>query len=741
MLFLFTANWRRLAMGSQTAARKHIKSLVALLLGVAGLTGCLAPQSLSVRLAPASTLQFSTPGKLSHADAKPDQASREQLSQAYGKLPLYFEANRGQTDAQVRFLSRSHRQTLFLTSTEAVLVFTESSQTATGQPEKPGQAAGTTLRMAFADSNPQPQVAGLEELPGKANYIIGNDPTKWRTNVPTYSKVHYQDLYPGIDLIYYGTQRQLEYDLVVAPGADPNQLNLAFQGAEDITVDHDGNLNLRVAGGEVRLHAPNVYQESQGEKQLIAARYILHANRNDERLTNNVTLSAQVGLQMAAYDATQPLVIDPVLSYSTYLGGSDFDAAGGIAVDSAGNAFVTGDTSSANFPTTSGAFQTTYGGNSDAFVTKLNPTGSALIYSTYLGGSGDDIGFGIAVDSAGNAFVAGITDSANFPTTPGAFQTTYGGGSINGDGFVAKLNPTGSALIYSTYLGGSGDDLGFGIAVDSAGNAYVTGLTDSANFPTTPGAFQTTYGGGNADAFVTKLNPTGSALIYSTYLGGSGEEGGKGIAVDSAGNAYVTGLTDSANFPTTPGAFQTTYGGGNSDAFVTKLNPTGSALIYSTYLGGSGGEEPSGIAVDSAGNAFVAGITDDTTFPTTSGVFQTANGGNGDAFIARISPVDIVASDSATAAEGQTVAVSTAPTTAGQAGVSVTLTNVPDGGGPATVTVRTYSANPTAVNIFDAGGGFVDVHVTGADPTDLATARFYYPSTVTGATEASLQLL
>src|SRR5205807_1572641 len=317
------------------------------------------------------------------------------------------------------------------------------------------------------------------------------------------------------DLIYYGTQRQLEYDLVVAPGADPNQINLAFQGAEDITVDHDGNLILRVAGGEVRLHAPNVYQESQGEKQLIAARYILHANRNDERLTNNVTLSAQVGLQMAAYDAAQPLVIDPVLSYSTYLGGSDFDAAGGIAVDSAGNAYVTGDTSSANFPTTPGAFQTTYGGgNADAFVTKLNPTGSALIYSTYLGGSGEEGGKGIAVDSAGNAYVTGDTSSANFPTTPGAFQATSGGGNF--DAFVTKLNPTGSALIYSTYLGGSGEEEGQGIAVDSAGNAYMAGVTGATNFPTTPGAFQTANGGNDVASIATIPPATIAARVTPT---------------------------------------------------------------------------------------------------------------------------------------------------------------------------------------------------------------------------------
>ncbi len=575
------------------ASRTHIKCFVALLLGVAGVTGCLAPKSLSVLLGPASHIQFSTPSRLLHSDTTPDQAPREQLSQTYGKLPLSFEANRGQTDAQVRFLSRSHRQTLFLTSTEAVLVFTKPSPTATDQPETRGQAAGTMLRMAFAGSNPQVRVTGLEELPGKANYIIGNDPTKWRTNVPTYGKVHYQDLYPGIDLIYYSTQRQLEYDLVVGPGADPHKIVLAFQGADHLAIDTHGDLVVHTPDGAILQRRPVAYQEIDGVRLDITCIYVLKE-------------TGQVSLQVAAYDATSPLVIDPALSYSTYLGGSDNDFAGSIAVDSAGNAYVTGFTTSTNFPTTPGAFQPTFGGSSDVFVTKLNPTGSALVYSTYLGGTGDDDSGGIAVDSAGNAYVAGVTSSANFPTTPGAFQLTLGG---------------------------------------------------------------------STDAFVTKLNPTGSALAYSTYLGGTGDETCDAIAVDSAGNAYVTGQTGSTDFPTTSGAFQPTLSGSN------------------------------------------------------------------DAFIARISPADIVATDSATAQEGQIVTASTAPTMAGEAGVSVTLTNTPDGGGPATVTVRTYSANPTAVNIFDAGGGFVDVHIKGADPTDLATARFYYPSTVPEATEAGLQLL
>ena len=333
------------------------------------------------------------------------------------------------------------------------------------------------------------------------------------------------------------------------------------------------------------------------------------------------------------------------LVYSTYLGGSADDRGDGIAIDTAGNAYMTGSTSSTNFPTTPGAFKTTFGGGvdeffpHDAFVTKLNPTGSGLVYSTYLGGSGDDSGLGIAVDPAGNAYVTGDTDSADFPTTLAAFQPALDGPC---DAFVTKLNLTGSGLVYSTYLGGSGCEGGGGIAVDAAGQPYVTGQTDSTNFPTTPGAFQTANAG-SADAFVTKLNPTGSGLVYSTYLGGSGFEGGQGIALDTSPmpNAYVIGTTGSTNFPTTPNAFQPTFAGGppDGDAFVTKLNPTGSGLIYSSYLGGSGQDRGNDIALDALPNpnAYVTGSTRSTDFPTTPGAFQTTNGGGlKDAFVAKI---------------------------------------------------------------------------------------------------------
>jgi len=508
--------------------------------------------------------------------------------------------------------------------------------------------------MRLVGANASAAVTGAEELPGKSNYFIGNDPKKWRTNVPNYAKVKYQDVYPGVDLVYYGNQGgQLEYDFVVAPGADPETIRFALSGglqessrqsavgsrAQNQTlrqskiqnlkskIDPSGDLVIETDGGEVRLHKPVVYQPAisngqrttdYGQRAPVEGHYVMQANN-------------QVGFKVASYDHTRPLLIDPVLSYSTYLGGSFTDLGYHITVDSSGNAYVTGDTLSQNFPTanpfqaTNKATPTT--SNPTAFVAKLNSTGSALVYSTYLGGSNEDVGTGIAVDSSGNAYVTGYTTSTNFPTV-NPLQVSNGGGY---EAFVSKLNAAGSALVYSTYLGGSGSDAGGGIAVDSSSNAYVTGYTNSTNFPTA-NPFQASNGGGY-DAFVSKLNAAGSALVYSTYLGGSGSDAGTGIAVDSSSNAYVTGYTNSTNFPTV-NPLQVSNGGGY-DAFVSKLNAAGSALTYSTYLGGSNEDVGTGIAVDSSSNAYVTGYTSSTDFPTVSPLQASYGGGNLDAFVAK----------------------------------------------------------------------------------------------------------
>jgi len=628
-------------------------------------------------------------------------ATDARVSESYGKLPLQFEANRGQTHKDVHFLSRGPGYSLYLTAGEAVLVLSKPA----------ADAKRVALRMSLVDAAPAPRVSGLEEQPGKANYFIGKDRSKWRTNVPTYAKVRYQNVYPGIDLVYYGNQRQLEYDFVVAPGADPKKIVLGFPGADKLDIDAQGELVLHTAGGDIRQHKPVIYQEIDGVRREIAGRYIRKgANR--------------VGFQLAAYDTTRPLIIDPVvLSYSTFLGGSDFDGAGGIVVDAYGNAYVTGGTASFDFPTTAGAFQSAFPGGfaTYVFVTKLNSAGTALVYSTYVGGgNGYTVGRGIAVDAAGNAYITGETQSSGFPTTPGAFQPANAG--VTGNAFVTKLDPAGSALVYSTYLGGSAYDRGSRIAVDADGNAYITGSASSDNFPTTVGAFQPSYGG-LGDAFVTKLNPTGSALVYSSYLGGSGsatgsvsgEDDGNGIAVDAGGNAYVTGTTFSADFPTTAGAFQTTFGGGGP--FVTKIDPTGSVLVYSTFLGnGAGG---SAIAVDADGNAYVTGGAG-ASFVTTAGAFQTTfASGRSDAFVTKLDPT------------GSALVYSTY---LGGDGDEDGHAVVVDAGGNAYVTGKTTSSNfPTTLGAFQttyAGGADVfssgDAFVTQLDRTGSALAYSTY---------------
>ena len=564
-------------------------------------------------------------------------AADAHISESYGKLPLSFEANQGQSHQDVRFLSRGPGYSLYLTGSEAVLVLSrpnpegkQDGRSTPGRRAVPAQTMPVTVRMGLVGAAPAPPVSGIEELPGKANYFIGSDPARWRTNVPTYARVHYREVYPGIDLLYYGNQRQLEYDFVVAPGADPMKIVLSFKGADKLEIDAQGELVLHVTGGVIRQHKPVIYQEIDGIRQEIAGSFVRRgANR--------------VGFKVAAYDRSRPLVIDPlVLSYSTYLGGANYDSGKGIAVDTNGNAYVTGFTQSTDFPTTAGAFQPAFGG---IFVTKLNSAGSTLVYSAFLGGNtASSTGKGIAVDAAGNAYVTGDTQATDFPTTPGAFQTGQGGSSFSSDAFVAKLDSTGSALVYSTYLGGSGNDVSNGIVVDTAGNAYVTGSTVSLNFPTTPGAFQLARGCCGSDAFVAKLNSTGSNLIYSTYLGGNDTEWGSGIAVDADGNAYVAGATLSTDFPTTLGVFQPLCGGGGAcggasdawDAFITKLDPTGSMPVYSTFLGGSASDLAEGIAVNVDGNAYVTGHTNSSNFPTTLGAFQPTLGGGFDAFVTRL---------------------------------------------------------------------------------------------------------
>src|SRR5918999_1026490 len=505
----------------------------------------------------------------------------------YGRVPLAFEANRGQTDERVSFLARGQGYTLFLTRGEAVL----------------RSRHGNVLRMRFANSSRTAAIKGIAKLSGTANYLTGGARL---TGIPTYRSVRYEGLYRGVDAVFHDAgQGDAEYDLIVAPGADVATVALELAGAKRLQ-PKGGDLLLHGGGETLTLRAPIAYQHVGGRRVPVESRYVLRGPR-------------RVWFAVGPHDPARPLVIDPVLSYSTYLGGSGYDSATAIAVDSSGSAYVTGQTASVDFPVTPGAVGLD---RADGFVTKLNASGTALVYSTYIGG----IGQGIDVDASGHAYVTGYA-SLQLRTTPGSFQPALRGGF---DAFVSKLNPQGSALVYSTYLGGGFDDFANGIDVDAAGNAYVTGWTKCAtptcDFPT-QNAFQPAYGGGNNDAFVTKLNPTGSALVYSTYLGGgrvlnNTDDWGQEIAVDSSGSAHVVGHTYSPDFPTTSGAFDQDWNG--LDLFVTKLAPAGNTLSYSTFLGGTNHDEGWGIAVDGSHNAYVTGFTISSDFPTTAGAYKTS---------------------------------------------------------------------------------------------------------------------
>ncbi|MBZ5513496.1 MAG: choice-of-anchor D domain-containing protein [Acidobacteriia bacterium] len=608
--------------------------------------------------------------------------AQARVAASYYQTPLSFERNQGQTDSRVKFLSRGHGYGLFLTGEEAVLSLRKPSASSDPRVEirnsklenrnsarqtrgpSPESRVPSVLRLRLAGANPAAKVVGLDELPGTSNYFLGNDPRKWRTNVPNYGKVKYEGVYPGIDLVYYGNQRQLEYDFVVAPGADPRAIRLAIEAwdrkskletrksklgppdpspesrvasPERVRIDPNGDLVIAADGGEVRFRKPVIYQEQSTVDSRESRTTINEANpkskiQNRKSVEGAYKLLAgnQVRFEIAAYDRSRPLVIDPVLSYATFLGGAGSDYATAIAVDSDENVYVAGHTASTDFPKVSALYDT-LNGPGDVFVTKMKADGTPPIYSTYLGGSYDDYGSGIAVDSTGNAYVTGYTYSTNFPTTPGAFQETAGGSADVSDAFVTKLNPLGSALVYSSYLGGTSSDEAYGIALDSVRSAYIVGSTQSTNFPTT-----NPMQGSNAgleDAFVTKVRFDGGAKVYSTYLGGSGFDYGYGIAVDSGGNVYVTGSTDSpTDFPTT-NPFQDANGG-TTNAFITKLDG-GGGRVYSTYLGGSDADYGTAIAVDSTYNAYVVGNVTSLSFPLVN-LFQPGPGGGQDIFVSKI---------------------------------------------------------------------------------------------------------
>ena len=595
--------------------------------------------------------------------AENSPASKPALACAYGKLPMSFEANRGQTAKQVNFIARGSGYGLFLAGREAVLTLRNPVAlpgaakaprlNANGAaPNLPGAAGSQNsearnavaspsyktevVRMQLAGANADSVPVGEERLPGSSNYFRGNDPAKWFTDVPNFAKVRYAGIYPGVDLVYYGNQQQLEYDFVVAPGASARPIRLHFSGAKALKLTAQGDLAIAAEDGSIAFRKPEIYQMQGGRRQPVAGEFRLLAHNS-------------VGFQLGRYDHSRPLVIDPILAYSTYFGGTNADFVVAVTADASGDAYVTGLTISEDFPLTAGAFQavnyaTPSNAVSTAFISKFNASGTALLYSTYLGGVAiantlheqGDYGKAIAVDAAGNAYVTGYTYSSDFPITSGAFQKGNQAATVGlATGFVTKLNPSGTALVYSTYLGGSLLDELTSLAIDSSGDAYISGISFSSDFPTTSGVLQTANQSAASNGFnavISKLNPTGSALLYSTYLGGGSSDGStlggiywtNPIVVDKNGNAYVAGFTASGNFPVSANAYQKTNHG-SFNITVSKLNPTATQLLYSTYLGGSTSSVIEGLAVDGAGNAYVAGYTSDTDFPVTTGAFQTVN--------------------------------------------------------------------------------------------------------------------
>jgi hypothetical protein len=757
----------------------------------------------------------------------------------YGKLPLTFEANRGQSNTQVDFLSRGKGYTALLTTGGMVLNLRPAPVVNTSSSVRQ-QITNTTLQFRLLGANRNPVALGEDLQPGVVNYFIGNNPAQWHRNVPTYARVRYKNVYPGIDLIYYGNHQQLEYDFAVSPGTDPRQIQFEIKGASQIALDGEGNLVLSTESGELHFQAPLVYQESNGQRAAVGGGYVMRD-------------ATHIGFHVAHYDSSRPLLIDPVLVYSTYLGGTGNDQPTGIAVDNSGSVYIAGYTDSANFPlATLGSLPPN---TNHVFVAKLDATGSNLVYADYIGGNSQDYGIALVLDAANAVYVTGSTASSNFPVVQ-PFQAQQPGPY---SGFLTKISANGSSLLYSTYLGGNTFDQPTSIGIDSLAQVYVAGYTKSQNFPVA-NAFQPTVSANQANlfgdyGFLTKFSPDGSSLVYSTYLAGNSnvvQDCGSpcwpspynvisGIAVDANGSAYVTGTTNTYNFPTTAGSYLTsnttqqdanigfvskfsssgsldystyfygsssdpvgisaiavdgsgsayitgtavsdgtfpitstgicdpgTYGFGCSYAFVTKFDPAASTLLYSTflglnnyaspqaivldadndayvlaatrsatfgttngiesytnemdillveidptasterfatYLGGSGNDQPAGMALDPSGNIYLAGSTVSTDFPTTAGAFQSVLGGGTDAFIAKIG---------ATSAPS----VSLSPYSLTYASLAIGSTSPPQ-----TVLLRNMGSSPLAISSIVVSGDFAELDNCGTSVPAAGSCTF-----------------
>lgn len=690
---------------------------------------------------------------LSPASSAAQATARRRAEEAIAGLPLSFEPNRGQAERAVQFLARGNGYTLLLARDQAVMVLDDGQEKSPADaflqklaPKERARFERTkyfrlsprfkslrkteTVRIALRGAKPEAAGEALGRLRGRSNYFLGGDRNNWRIDIPTYARVEYKQVYPGIDLVYYGNRQRPEFDFVVAPGANPKRINLLINAPGPLLLAANGSIQLAAGHGIFELLRPRIYQTVGGKRRDIKGRFVLNAKN-------------EIGIELGQYDPSRAITIDPTLSYSTYFGGNGTEGADGIAVDSSGDIYVAGTTTATNFTTVNGyPPPAPPNGNTMVFVSKFDPAGTTLLYSTYLGGSGDQTVGALAIDQNGNAYVAGSTTSTDFPVVNG-FQSALA--DTLPDAFVARIDTTqsGSAsLAYSTYLGGGGNannpygDGAFGIATDGSGDAYVVGQTTSdtsvAAFPTTPGAYQSALDSQNGNAFLTVVNTnaTGSgSLLYSTYLGGDGAglfgDYAMAVAVNSSGDAFLTGQTSSDSsgpFPTTLSAYQTSLHGTDGNIFVSEIDRSRSGttgLIYSTYLGGSDsnpndpGDEGDGIALDTGAYVYIAATTSSSDFPTTAGAYDTTNSSVGKAAVVKM--------DATQSGAASLVYSTFLGGTNGEAGNSVAV----DSSGDAFVAGGTGSTDfPTT---------------TGAAQTTLLSSNFdgYFSELNTGATGAA----
>lgn len=589
--------------------------------------------------------QPALPSAARSADVAGMKTAEQRVTESYSQLPITFERNIGQLDAQAKYIVRGNGVTTYLTDGGAVFTMPlpdkATNRTSAAAARNSGgrarlgadvaqlnpAARGAAIAMTLAGAKATPAIVAEDLQAVTSNYFRGADPSQWRTGVPHFTRVRYADVYPGVDLLFFNDRGRLRYDFVVQPGSDPAAIALRFEGMRELALGENGDLLIHIGEVELqavlRMHAPYTYQEVSGKRVAVNSRFVIRGE--------------MVAFDLGAYDPALPLVIDPTLVYSTFLGSTEEDLGLGIVVDADGAAYVTGNTFASDFPSTLGVFDATINGAQDAFVAKLNAAGTALVFASFLGGSAFDSGTGVVVDASG-VYVTGHTQSTNFPTSGGAFDTTHNGptptNAFNGyDAFLVKLNAAGSALTYGTFLGGNSEDFSAGLVVDAGQQVTLAGTTISSNFPTTGGAFDTTSNG-LFDIFVTEFNGTATALASSTFVGGSQDEIADGIVL-SGDTVYVTGDSASADFPVTGGAFDSTLNGAN-DVVAFRLNTITNSMVFATFLGGTGGDIGFDIALDSAGNVYLTGTTNSANFPTTALAADTTANGGSDSFVAKL---------------------------------------------------------------------------------------------------------